>query len=188
MYKRILAAVIIIIIAFAYVQWGMDYIYAYEWDKTAPDRQSLVTDVANMKKIVSKPVTVDEKLAAQAADLQLQVEKETALFPVSENVDITAVVNDLLHIAQATGIVIIPLRNGEWSVAREPDYQMYQIQLLISGSADNIITFVDKVEDTMLYSIKIDSLDMSWKSVGAASSDNGTAPLDGYITVAIYGR
>jgi hypothetical protein len=28
-FKRILAATIIILIAVAYVQWGMDYIYAY---------------------------------------------------------------------------------------------------------------------------------------------------------------
>ena len=102
--------------------------------------------------------------------------------------DITAVVDDLLHIAQATGIVIIPLRNGEWSNAREQGYQMYQIQLLISSNVDDVARFVDKVEATMLYSIKIDSLDMTGKSIGAAASVNGTGAVDGYITVAVYAR
>jgi hypothetical protein len=188
MYKRILAAVIIIIIAFAYVQWGMDYIYAYEWDKTAPDRQSLVNDVTNLRKVVNKPVTIDQSLVQKAVELQAKVEKEAALFPASENVDITAVVNNLLHLAQDAGIVIIPLRNGEWSKAKEPAYQEYLIQLIITGDADDIMSFVDKVEDTMLYSIKIDSLDMGGDAITSGPSFNGTNAVKGYVTVAIYAR
>lgn len=188
MYKRILAAAIIIIIAFAYVQWGMDYIYAYEWDKTAPDRLSLVTDVTNLKKITNKTVTVDETLAQKLVDLQGQVDKETELFPAMDTVDITAAVDDLLHLAQDTGIGIIPLRNGDWSNSYEPGYQMYQIQLLISGDVDDIMNFVDKVEDTMLYSVTIGDLEMRGKSIGSAASDNGTGDVDGYITITVYAR
>jgi Tfp pilus assembly protein PilO len=185
-FKRILAATIIILIAVAYVQWGMDYIYAYEWDKTAPDRQSLVNDVANMKKIVSKPVTVDETLVQKAAALQAQVKSETELFPAS--VDITGVVDQLLHLAKDTGIGIIPLRNGEWTDSREDGYQEYQIQLLITGDIDDIVSFVNKVEGTMLNSLRIDSLDMSGDSILPAATDNGTGAVDGNITITVYAR
>ncbi len=186
MFKRILAAAIIILIAFVYVEWGMDYIYAYEWDKTAPDRQSLVTDVTNMRKVVNKPVTVDETLAQKAVELQMQVDKETALFPAT--VDITGVVNDLLVLARDSGIVIIPLRNGEWSNTPENAYQMYQTQLIVSGDIDHILSFIDKVEGTMLYSIKVDSLDVTGKSIGSAASDNGSGNVEGYITITVYAR
>jgi Tfp pilus assembly protein PilO len=188
MYKRILAAVIIIIVAFAYVQWGMDYIYAYAWEKTAPDRQSLVNDVTNMKRIVNQPVTVDQSLVQQAAELQAKIEKEAALFPVSENVDITTIVDTLLHLAQDSNIAIIPLRNGEWSKASQPNYQKYPIQLIIAGDTNDIMSFVDKVEDTMLHSIKIDSLDLGGDAITAGPSFNGTNAVEGYITVSIYGR
>jgi len=185
-YKRILAAAIIILIAFAYVQWGMDYIYAYEWDKTAPDRQSLVNDVANMKKIVSKPVTVDETLVLKAAELQAQVDSERELFPAS--VDITDVIDQLLHLAEDTGIGIIPLRNGEWTDAREDGYQEYQTQLIITGDIDDIVSFVNKVEGTMLHSVKVERMEMSGDSIGPVVSVNGTGAVDGNITITVYAR
>jgi Tfp pilus assembly protein PilO len=185
-YKRILAAVIIILIAFMYVQWGMDYIYAYEWDKTSPDRQSLVNDVANMKKIISKPVTIDETLVQKAADLQAQVDRETELIPAS--VDITDVIDQLLHLAKDTGISIIPLRDGEWTDAREDGYQQYQIQLIITGDIDDIVSFVNKVEGTMLNSLRIDSLDVRGDSILPVASANGTGTVDGNIIITVYAR
>jgi Tfp pilus assembly protein PilO len=186
MYKRILAAAIIILIAFAYVQWGMDYIYAYEWDKTAPDRASLVNDIANTRKIIGQPVDFDETLTQKLADLQDRVARETEKFP--QSVDITDVVNSLLQLAQDTGIEIIPLRNGDWSKSREQGYAVYQIQLIVAGDIDDIVTFVDNVEDNMLYSINIEALDVKGESIGSAGGTAGANAVEGFITITVYKR
>jgi Tfp pilus assembly protein PilO len=183
MYKRILAAAIIIIIAFVYVQWGMDYIYAYEWDKTAPDREALTNDIQNTQKILNQPLTIDATLAQQLVDLQAQVAEETEKFP--DEVDITGVVDDLLHLAQVAGIDIIPLQNGDWSASREQAYAGYHIQLLITGNIDNIVSFVNQVEDTMLNSINIESMELKGDEIGPGGTDD---PVQGYITVTVYKR
>ena len=201
MYKRILAAAIIILIAFVYVQWGMDYIYAYEWGKTAPDRESLVNEIENTKKIVNQPVNFDPTLSQKLVELQGQVGLEKEKFPA--DIYITDVVDELLHLAQDAGIQIIPLRNGEWSKASEKGYEKYQIQLIVAGDIDDITGFVDQVESRMLYSINVESLEMSGDSIGiegaAAVADNTTVEdtgddtivpgaAEGYVTVTVYRR
>jgi Tfp pilus assembly protein PilO len=186
MYKRILAAAIIIIIAFAYVQWGMHYIYAYEWDKTAPGRDQLTTAIQNTRKIVEQPVNIDDGLSRRLIDLQNLVNLEQDKFPA--DVDITDVVDSLLHLAQDTGIEIVPLRNGEWTDAREKGYLMYQIQLLITGDADSVANFIDEVESKLLYSLNIDKMEMKGNSIGPAGEGEDTYAVDGYITVTIYRR
>jgi Tfp pilus assembly protein PilO len=200
MYKRILAAAIIILIAFAYVQWGMDYIYAYEWGKTAPDRESLVNEIENTKKIVNQPVNSDPTLSQKLVELQGQVNLEKEKFPA--DIYVTDVVDELLHLAQDAGIGIIPLRNGDWSKAKEKGYEQYEIQLIVAGDIDDITGFVDQVESRMLYSINVESLEMSGESIvanAAAVADNTTVPdtgddivvpgaVEGYVTVTVYRR
>jgi Tfp pilus assembly protein PilO len=185
LFKRILAAAIIIFIAFAYVQWGMDYIYAYEWDKTAEVRDSLANQIQNTKKIIDQPVVFDESLTQKLGDLKSQIDLEKSKFPNS--VYITDVVNDLLHLAVDTGIEIIPLHNGDWANAPKKGYQMYQIQLLVQGDIDNILNFVDQVERTMLYSINIEDLSVKGKAIGPDDSTAAESQsVQGYITVTVY--
>jgi Tfp pilus assembly protein PilO len=186
MYKRILAAAIIILIAFAYVQWGMDYIYAYQWDKTAPDRESLANEIQNTRKIVDQPVTLDETLAQTLAELQDRVARETEKFP--QSVDVTDVVNNLLHLAQDNHIEIIPLRNGDWSKSREKGYEMYQMQLIVTGDIDDIVTFVDNIEGNMLYSINIEGLNIRGESIGPAGGTPEADAVEGNVTVTIFKR
>jgi Tfp pilus assembly protein PilO len=185
--KRIVAAAIIILIAFAFVQWGMDAIYAYEWEKTAPERTSLVTDIQNTRKIINQPVVIDKDLSQKLTELNTQIERETVKFP--DSVSITDEVDDLLHLAQDTGIQIIPLRNGEWVQAREPGYMTYQIQLLVVGNIDDVVSFVDQVESTMLYSINIENMEMKWTGTGQEDETAlETDTVEGYITVTVYKR
>jgi len=201
MYKRILAAAIIILIAFAYVQWGMDYIYGYEWGKTAPDRESLVQEIANTKKIVNQPFTLDATLSQKLTQLQGQINLEKEKFPA--DIYVTDVVDSLLHLAQDNGIMIIPLRNGDWTKASEKGYEKYQIQLMIAGDIDDITSFVNQVESRMLYSINIENLEMNGESLApggvAAVGDNVTeadtgdetvvpGAVEGNITVTVYRR
>ncbi len=186
MYKRLLAAVIIILIAFAYVQWGMDYIYAYEWEKTAPDRESLLSELENTQKILSLPFTFDGTLTQQLAELETQVELEKDKFP--EDVYITGTVDELLHLAEDAGIGIIPLHNGEWSKTQEKDYEVHLIQLLITGDIDDVIGFVDEVEGKMLQSIKVENLELRGDAIGPGEGALGIDAVEGYVTVAIYKR
>jgi Tfp pilus assembly protein PilO len=187
LYKRVLAAVIIILVAFAYVQWGMDYIYAYEWDKTAPVRESLANEIENTRKIIDKSVTVDENLAQKLSELNTQVDREKNKFP--DSVYVTDVVDQLLHLADDTGIQIIPLRNGEWAETRLPGYMRYQIQLLVNGDVDDIVSFVDQAERTLLYSINIEYVELKWGNTD--QSDNATmeaSAVQGYVTVTVMKR
>jgi Tfp pilus assembly protein PilO len=181
--KRIIAAAIIILIAFAYVQWGMDYIYAYEWDKSAEVRDSLANEIHNTRKIIDQPVVFDDSLSQKLADLQSQVAREKSKFP--ESVYITDVVNDLLHLAEDTGIHIIPLRNGDWSVAQQKGYEMYRIQLMVEGGIDSIMNFVDQVESNMLYSINIETLSIKGEAIGP-DDPAADASVEGYITITVY--
>jgi Tfp pilus assembly protein PilO len=184
MYKRIFAAAIIILVAFAYVQWGMDYIYAYEWGKTAPDRETLVNEIANTRKIVNQPFTLDPALSQKVAELQAQVDREKALFPA--DVYITDVVDELLHLAHDAGIAIIPLRNGDWTKASLKGYEKYQIQIIVAGDIDDITGFVDRVEDTMLYSVNVVDLEIGGESMApgvVAVAENITEEGAGEITV-----
>jgi Tfp pilus assembly protein PilO len=187
LFKRILAATIIILIAFAYVQWGMDYIYAYEWDKTAPDRESLNNEIQNTVKIIGQPEVFDDGLSQKLADLKSQIDRERNKFP--DSVSITDVVNDLLYLAKDTGIQIIPLRNGDWSNAPEKGYQEYQIQLSVEGDIDAIVSFVNQAETTMLYSISIETMDVSWQAADPDTGDTVESDsVKGNITVTIYKR
>jgi Tfp pilus assembly protein PilO len=186
MYKRIVAAAIIILIAFVYVQWGMDYIYAYEWEKTAPDRESLVNEIENIKKIVTRPFTFDDTLAQRLAELESQIETEKEKFP--EDIYITDVVDELLHLAEDTGIGIIPLRNGEWTKAREKNYEKYQIQLLLTGDIDDIVEFVDQVEAKMLHSINVENLEVRGDSIGPAGGVLEAGSVEGYVTITVFKR
>jgi Tfp pilus assembly protein PilO len=186
MYKRILAATIIILIAFAYVQWGMDYIYAYQWDKSAPDRASLVKEIENNRKVIDQPVSFDDTLAPRLAELQDQVARETEKFPAA--VDVTDVVDELLHLALDSDIDIIPLRNGEWSNALQEGYEMHQVQLIVAGDIDDILAFVDHVEANLLYSVKVENLTIKGESIGPAGGSAEEDAVEGHITVTVYKR
>ena len=187
MIKRIVTAAIIILIAFAFVQWGMDYIYAYEWEKTAPERALLVNDIQNTRKIINQPVVIDKELSQKLTELKAQIERETIKFP--DSVSITDEVDDLLHLAQDTGIQIIPLHNGEWFDAREKGYMTYQIQLIVEGKVDDVVSFVDQVERTMLYSINIETMEMKWIDPDEEDETaQETDTVEGYVTVTVYKR
>lgn len=183
MYKRIVVLVTIIALLGIYVFWGMDYIYALAWDKSAPERDTLVNELENTKKRLSKRIVVDENLPQEVEQARQELEAEMEKVPVT--VDIPGLIDEMLQLADEIGIEIIPLRTSSWSGIARAGYEGYQIQILVAGDASAITNYVDRLEASGPFSLITSDLQLQGEAIGRIGQ---TWEVQGSLTVSIYRR
>lgn len=182
MAKRIIIAGAIVVFIGAFLFWGTGFIYDMAWARSTPERETLVNEIENTQRILDSRAEIDNTLQYQLEELQSQLDYELTELP--DNIYIPGLIDEMLSLAEGTGISIVPLRTTDWTKT-EGGYQVYQIQVLVEGEVDSITDYITRLEHGGVSSIVTTSLQLNGDSIGDTEQPS---EAKGTLIVAVYGR
>ena len=182
MRNRIIIAGVIIVFLAAFIFWGTGFIYDVTWARSSNEREDLATQIENAKAALEKVPEIDSTLQYQLEELQSQLEYEMTVLPA--DIYIPGFIETMLTIADDNGITIVPLRTIDWSAA-SGGYEKYQVQVLVTGDANNIAGFITTLENGDINSVVTTSLKLDGDDIG--DKDHPSA-AQGTLTIAMYRR
>ena len=103
-----------------------------------------------------------------------------AISSIPTDLNSTLVINDILKLAQDCQITAIPLTAGPWMTGNK-GYHEFSITMSLSGSFDQVYTFLDRLENVEFKTFVIEALNVTRESGTSAATQ---ADLD----LAIYSR
>lgn len=182
-YKKIGAAVAVVVLVGAFMYWGTGFIYDLTRGQSSEEREALITEIENNQKILESRTEIDYSLEQQVKDAEYELDLKLEEFP--EDVDIPELVNEMLKLADENSITIIPLRTTSWAAAPRSGYQVYRFQIQVNGNVDDILSFITDVENSNVSSAVTTSLQLSSESIGDAGQSWAARST---LTVSVYRR
>ena len=92
-YKRIIAAVAVVVLVGAFMYWGTGLIYDLARGQSSEELEALISEIENNKKVLENRTAIDYSLEQQVKDTEYELELELEEFP--EDVDIPELVNEM---------------------------------------------------------------------------------------------
>jgi len=175
--KRITIATITILVLFAFLRWGTDYIQARVLNSANQEKAVLIKEINTANKSIARIPKQDGQLTLRLTQLEKVLAEESRAIPAS--MDSTLVINSILELAKSCSVTVTPLQTNDWSKKGE-HYQVYTLQIQVEGSYELIAAFIDRLENELFENLIITSLDIS------GGLKTGTKPDTANLQLAIY--
>jgi hypothetical protein len=133
------------------------------------------------------PAPTDLGLRLDAVRSNLDMEINT--FPAQLNT--TLIVNDILKLAEATGVKAIPLITRPWATesVNQTDYPVFRLNLAVKGTFAHLSDFLNRLENgepgtLVITDLKIDRV----TGLPVAEETGDATEVEGSLDIAVYAR
>lgn len=126
------------------------YVLGTDFLKQRRQNTALSSQKAEMAAVLAMLPDTSADLEQQLADAR--AEHITAESSFSGNTNDTQIVNNILRLAQETGVKAIPLLTRPWSTESiyNHDYSVFYLTLSVTGNLNHVQNFIDRLENSSL--------------------------------------
>jgi Tfp pilus assembly protein PilO len=171
----IILAIALIALLVVYYFLGMDY------RKQRQARDVLAARVNEAALTLAQTPEPPQALEQRLAEAEASLAAVQYTFP--SDLNSTRVINDILLLADECQVKAIPLATQPWSIEDTGrDYQVFRIDMSVSGSYPLVTDFVSQLESASFAAIAVENLGVTRLPVG------GNMPVVCNLDLAIYTR
>ncbi|MGD0795351.1 MAG: GspMb/PilO family protein [Dehalococcoidales bacterium] len=182
--RKPLTVVLMLVLLAVYYILGTDY------RKQRHENAALAAQVSGateqLAQIPAPPADLEQRQAAADAGLEAEIN----VFPA--NLNSTRIVNDILKLAEATGVKAIPVITQPWTVVsvNETDYPVFRLNIDVKGTYAQVAGFISLLENGEPATLVIEDLTMERVDGPSlnGSETGDTVPVDTILNIAIYAR
>ncbi|MBA7711117.1 hypothetical protein ES703_120071 [subsurface metagenome] len=182
MRNKFLITILIIILVVVYSLLGLDYI------KQQPEQAVLINRISDtgqaLAQLPEPPPDLDGKLAVAEAKFSAAQNS----FPAELNS--TQFINYIIKLAERYHVTVIPLSTDAWSTQtfRNYDYNILRLDVAVSGSYPQLVSFISKLEDGDYRTLVIEDVILTGitEQADAAGDNTETGEVKGNLQLAIY--
>jgi len=179
---KLLITLLIIILLVVYYLLGMGYM------KQRKEHEALTSQIADVTQTLREIPELPQDLEQRLAAAQASVAAEQSAFPGKMNT--TQVINSILELADDCEVKAIPLITQPWSTekVRQHDYYVFRLNVAVEGSLSQLLTFVDKLENSEFETLVVEGLEVTRVTEQLEKTAEGTVPFIASLDLAIYAR
>lgn len=182
--RKILIVVMVVVLLAVYYILGTDYLRQHH--KNAALASQISAAAQQLAQIPPTPADPEQRQKAASAGLEAVINA----FPALPNS--TRIVNDILQLAEATGVKAIPMITQPWTVAsvNQTEYPVFRLNIAVKGTYAQVAEFIDRLENGEPTTLVIADLTMENATEPSLNeSDTGdNLSVDAVLNVAIYAR
>ncbi len=157
---------------------GKDYL---EQRQGQQQLDALIEDAVQLR--AQTPAAAPE-LQASLADAEAELIAAGHALPVDLNS--TGLINDILMLAEECGVSVIPLVTQPWDAAGVGrGYEVFRVNLTISGEYPDLYRFVDRLESDEFASLATENIDVVRFE---ATEEDEAATVRASLDVAVYAQ
>jgi len=179
---KLLITLLIIILLVVYYLLGMGYM------KQQKEYEALTSQIADVTQTLREIPKPPQDLEQRLADAQASLAAEQSAFPGKMNT--TQVINSILELADDCEVKAIPLITQPWSTEEvgQHSYYVFRLNVAIEGSLSQLLTFVDKLENSEFETLVVEGLRVTRVTEQLEETAEGTVPVTASLDLAIYAR
>jgi hypothetical protein len=169
---------------------GVYYVFGTAYLKQKANNVALASQIAAADQQLAQipPASADQPQRLAAANAGLQA--ELILFPAQLNS--TRLVNDILKLAETTGVKAVPLVTQPWTLVSEnqTDYPVFRLNIDVKGTYGQVADFINRLENGEPPTLVIETLtmDIAVETRPDETGETDTIMVDAILNVAVYIR
>ena len=181
MKKKLLIAILIIILLGVYYFLGTDY--AKQRQQNAELTSQITKITQTLAQMPEPPQDMEQQLAATQASLTA----EQSAFPGKMNS--TNIVNIILKLADDHEVKAVPMVTQPWSieVVGGHDYYVFRLNVAATANFSQLVSFVSKLENGELETLTIEDLSVT-RQPAEESIPDGAIPVTASLNLAVFAQ